>query len=74
MLGELEAFAQEGQQLFGRVESQLPPCVDLLYPAVEKALRRLRVGPELKNERPSHHNVKLRRMSRWSVKTSLNLP
>jgi hypothetical protein len=53
--GDLETVAQKRQQFVGRPETQFPPGVDLLDPSVEMALRRLRVLPEPKDERPSHH-------------------
>ena len=59
LAGALAAPPEELEQLFRGVKAELLAGVDFLNPTVEPAVR-VAVRPELQNEGPSHHDVRLR--------------
>jgi hypothetical protein len=54
-LSEVEAIAEERQQLFRRTEAELSTGINLFDPTGESLLPRLSLSSELQNKRPSHH-------------------
>jgi len=63
LAGALAAPPEELEQLFRGMKAELLAGVDFLNPTVEPAVR-IAVRPELQNEGPSHHDVRLRRLAR----------
>ena len=60
LLRSLEALRQEREQLFRGPKSQLTAGVHFLDPALEPLVR-FAIWAELQDERPSHHEVSVRR-------------
>lgn len=60
LLRKREAIVQECEELFRGPKSQLTTGVNFLDPALE-ALVRFAAWAELQDERPSHHEVSVRR-------------
>jgi hypothetical protein len=70
----LEAFAEEGQQLVGRPEPELPAGIYLLDPSLEVTLPRPCVRSELNNKRLSGHPVSLLRVQVRTCEVSVEFP
>jgi hypothetical protein len=60
LLRSLEALGQEREELFRGPKSQLTAGVHFLDPALEPLVR-FAIWAELQDERPSHHEVSVRR-------------